>query len=354
MDDIEDIAPEYAFKLDRTPDNNSWVYGSLYNGHIAHYKPACNQCIGSARNQTIYLKDRNKISKDYTSYSRYHSKENRKLVKQAAVEIINISEREKSKEIDSYISVQQDKTGSQDGDVRQTILDDATSLYVVGKGKDTETLETDEIKPDPVRLKVAGYNKRLRETPDDANLWLEYVRFQDKLELKESEYTSVKDIESGNNKSPSARGVLEKKLSILDKALESNPANIDLLLAKIELKSEISDSYKINKELEDLLFIHSANTKLWKFYLMFNQSRISVFTVTKMTKWYHKCIQTLLRILEGEVQTHHVPENLESEILGRLPLHLLNFLNKIIHFIFLELSIITFRDIKMSSCIEPG
>ncbi|XP_060576281.1 nuclear exosome regulator NRDE2-like isoform X2 [Ruditapes philippinarum] len=319
LDDIEDIAPEHAFKLDRIPDHNSWTYGSLYNGHIAHYRPACNQCIGSARNQPLYLKDREKGKKDKISNERYHSKESRTLVKQPAKEVIRVAKEEKSNEVDmgNYIPVNQAKANEvdlQEKDVRQTILDDSTSLYVIGKGKNTEQLEMEEVRPDPMRLKVADYNKRLRETPSNVKLWLEFVRFQDKLVLVENEQVSVDDTEKGGKK-PSARVVLEKNLSILDKALESNPADIDLLLAKIELESEVSDTFKMNKELEDLLFVHAANTKLWKFYLTFNQSRISSFSVTKMTKYYHKCFRTLLRILEGDVQTCSVPENLESEIL---------------------------------------
>ncbi|XP_053406186.1 nuclear exosome regulator NRDE2-like [Mercenaria mercenaria] len=315
LDDIADIAPKHAFKLDRAPDTNSWTYGSLYSGHVANYRSACNQCVGSARDQHLFMKDRDKKKKEKVLNERYYSKENRRVIKQPPEEIINVLKEEKIKKVDipMYIPVKQSndgEAGSENKDIRQKILDESTSLYVMGKAKETDKLDADETIPDPVRLKVADYNKQLRETPTDVKLWLEFVRFQDKLVLEDGS----NDSELAGKKT-SARGVLEKKLSILDKALELNPANIELLLAKIELSSEISDTVKINKELEQLLFVHVANTRLWKYYLIFNQSRISVFTVTKMTKLYHKCFKTLFGVLEGKLQTHSVPENLETEVL---------------------------------------
>lgn len=319
LDDIADIAPDHAFKLDKKPDTNSWCYGSLYSGHVAKYKPACNQCAGSAGNQIVNLIDRDKKKKEKIISDRYYSKENRRIIKQPPVDVICSSKQEFNIQNDIPVYIPVDDlneivTAVENKDARQKILDESTSLYVLGKGKQTDE-ELVEATPDPVRLKVADYNKRLRESPNDVKLWLEFVRFQDKLNIDDSGAIFELDADSGGRKQ-TAKALLDKKLSILDKALESNPGDIDLFLARVELNSEILDAVQINKELEQLLFVHVANTRLWKYYLSFNQSRLSVFTVSKMTKLYHKCFKTLFRILEGKLQTHSVPDNLDREILG--------------------------------------
>lgn len=319
IDDIADIAPDHAFKLDKKPDPNSWTYGSLYSGHLAKYKTACNQCAGLAGNQFVYMIDRDKKKKEKVVSDRYYSKESRRVIQQPPTKVILSSKQDYSEETDIpvFIPVQDINQNTADTgykDVRQKMLDDSTSLYILGKSKQGGE-ETEEVPADPLRQKVADYNKRLRESPNDVTLWLDFVKFQDKITIDDSYDITNPDADTGNNKQ-TARGVLEKKLSILEKALESNPGNIELLLAKTELSSEITDSAQINKELEQLLFVHVANTRLWRYYLTFNQSRLSVFSVSKMTKQYHKCFKTLFRILEGQLQTHSVPQDLEREILG--------------------------------------
>lgn len=201
-------------------------------------------------------------------------------------------------------------------DIRQKILDSSTSLYVQGVGKKKIVSDEDkDIEFDISLQKIGEYNKRLRETPDDISLWLDFVKYQDSADVENM--TGVEQVSGKNERKLSRRAMLEKKISILDKALEHNPGNIDLLLAKIEVNSEILDSSMINKELERLLFVHPANAKLWKYYLMSNQSRLASFTVSKVTKLYHKAFKTLIGIHTGKLQTHTVPAELEKEILGK-------------------------------------
>lgn len=335
LDDVADIAPDHAFKLDRTPDKNSWMYGSLYSGHVANYRSACNQCVGTHGSQTVYMKDREKKSKEKVSTQRYYSKENRRIIKQTPVDVITTlkgatvhgysatiatalkHERAILDSPPAYIPVtqcDQSAINSESKDIRQKILDDSTSLYVIGRGKQTDEADLEHATVDPVRLKVAEYNKKLREAPNDVGLWLEFVRVQDQIAIDDSCGSTGNEADSRGKRS-TTKGVLEKKLSIIDKALESNPGDIALLRVKIELNSEVWDSVVVNKELDNLLRVHAANTSLWKDSLTFNQSRLSTFTVTKMTKSYHKCLRTLFGLLEGKVHTHHVPDNLELEIL---------------------------------------
>ncbi|KAL4238293.1 Protein nrde2 [Mactra antiquata] len=314
MDDIYDIAPEHAFKFDKVPDKNSWAYGSLYSGHVANYKSVCNQCIGGDKKNIVFMKEHSKKQKDKQISDRYFYKENRRIMKETAVGIIsNDNSICKTGNLSSFIpieNVHDENSVDLNLDIRDKLMDESTALYVVGKGKNIEDTETENYTSnDPYRLKVIEFNKKLRESPNDIQLWLKFIEFQDKT----TDDRLGMGIGSGDK--ISASGVYEKKVSILDKALEANPGNIDLLLAKIKLSAEVSDSVIVNKDMEDLLFVHSGNPKLWKYYLMFNQSRLSTLSVTKMTKLYHKCFNTLFGILEGRVLTARKCDTLEIDVI---------------------------------------
>lgn len=86
-----------------------------------------------------------------------------------------------------------------------------------------------------VNSKIIEYNRRIRKNPNDISLWLEFVNFQDELE-------------GSKNK----RKLIERKISILKKAIELN-FDINLILKHLRLAAEI----------EDL----STLMKLWEGYL---------------------------------------------------------------------------------------
>ncbi|WAR20085.1 NRDE2-like protein, partial [Mya arenaria] len=322
LNDVYDIAPDHPFKLDRAPDKNSLTYGSLYTGHVAEYRTTCNQCVGSLGKVPMFVYEKVK-KKDKSAGNRYYDRENRKLGNQYPKEriVMNLGDSNNVETMPEFVAFGKDTTigaiGVKVGDsqnVRDTILDPATSLYVQGMGGKSEIDNKEDIivELDETRVKVVEYNRKLRENPGSIKLWLDFAKFQDSISAE----ANLKK-ESVNEKKMTEKAVLEKKISIIEKALGHNPGHIDLLLAKIELSAEIVDSSKINKDLEQLLFVHPANTKLWKYHLMFNQSRLTVFTVAKQCKLYHKCFKMLLKIHTGVLQTHSVPENLEHEIIER-------------------------------------
>lgn len=326
LDEVAEIAPKHPFKLDREPDKCSWSYGSLYSGNIANYKSSCENCVG---NQRILLHGEKKKYKTVTM--RYFQKENRKLIKQLPLKVISaesygtksecrnssVSSKEEYIPVDHLVA----DFKVENKDIREKILDQSTSLYVQGIGEkgpvEQDNCDTD-IELDKVMKKIGEFNRLLRETPSNVKLWLDFVKFQDTLSVENVTDRVGNMSEGKTEKKITQKALLEKKISIVAKALENNPGNIELLLTKIELNSEVTDSSKTNKELEQLLFVHPANTKLWKYYLVYNQSRLAVFTVSRLTKLYHKCFKTLIGICTGKLQTHTVPNDLEKEILGEI------------------------------------
>ncbi|KAK3092572.1 hypothetical protein FSP39_004529 [Pinctada imbricata] len=89
----------------------------------------------------------------------------------------------------------------------------------------------------------------------------------------------------------------------MKKAMESNQGNLELKMKYLELCQETWEPHQISKEIEDMLFVQPTNLSLWQHYLLFHQSRLSSFSVTRMSKMYQKCLKTLLKHSTGKVHT---------------------------------------------------
>jgi hypothetical protein len=117
---------------------------------------------------------------------------------------------------------------------------------------------------------------------------MQFVEFQDKLA---SENLSDKKINESS--------LLEKKISIMEKAVDSNPGSIELKMKYLDLCKGTMSPETITKEMEQLLFIHPTNMLLWKQYLLYHQSCVSIFTVSTASihqyrvdfLWFFCCIQ---------------------------------------------------------------
>ena len=115
----------------------------------------------------------------------------------------------------------------------------------------------------------------------------------------------------------SLRLVLEKKLAILERAIESNPSSVDLTLAKLKLCTEFWEATTLLKEWQKLIFLHPNNTALWQKYLLFCQSQFSTFSVSKIQSLYGKCLSTLSAVRDGSIVSHPELPGTEEAMFGK-------------------------------------
>lgn len=100
-----------------------------------------------------------------------------------------------------------------------------------------------------------------------------FVSDQDELAFGSRSFSAASDTDiDGEMKKMSLRAVLEKKLSIVERAVESNPANVDLKLEKFGLCKELWERTTLQKGWKKLAFIHPNSAPLWRKYLLFTQS----------------------------------------------------------------------------------
>ena len=94
-----------------------------------------------------------------------------------------------------------------------------------------------ETQQDYLNRKTREFNEETRRHPYDIDLWLDYAKFQE-------EYLSLgKQIDKKVSKSLIYQAMLEKKLMILEKAMEFNPEEEDLLLAMLRTSQELYEYY---------------------------------------------------------------------------------------------------------------
>lgn len=149
----------------------------------------------------------------------------------------------------------------------------------------------------------------------------------------------------------SHRALLEKKLSIAERAVATNPCSISLQLERLRICQELWEPSLLAKEWKKLVsaepgvkrlprlctetiqsqqerpsnvfsfvslkvFLHPNSAPLWREYLLFTQSYFSNFTVTKVNAAYGKCLSTLSAVRDGSMVSHPARPGTEEDMLG--------------------------------------
>lgn len=133
---------------------------------------------------------------------------------------------------------------------------------------------------DELLRKTRDFNKWTRERPHDEKVWLEFAQFQDKVAAMQSQKGARLQ-------------TLEKKISILEKAVELNPDSEELLLCLLKAYQRRDSIDVLIARFEKILVQNSGNYKLWREFLWLFQGEFSSFKVSEMRKMYSNAIQAL-------------------------------------------------------------
>lgn len=161
------------------------------------------------------------------------------------------------------------------------LSDVATSHGAVDNESDSKISSSlEESWEDEMLNKTREFNKLTREHPHDEKVWLAFAEFQDKV--------------AGMQRQKGARlQTLEKKISILEKAVELNPENEDLLLCLLKAYQTRDNSDVLIGRWEKILVQHSGSYKLWSEFLHVVQRNFSKFKVSMVRKMYAHAIEAL-------------------------------------------------------------
>nr|XP_036847376.1 nuclear exosome regulator NRDE2 isoform X1 [Manis javanica] len=309
LEDVQAAAGD-TFRTDKKPDPANWEYKSLYRGDIARYKRKGDSCLGiNPKKQCISWEGASTEKKhSHKHIERYFTKKNVGLMSTDG-DAVSRKPEPPSLEPISFIPVK----GSDDGVPPAAtwlnplgIYDQSTTQWLQGQGPLEQESKQPDSQPDRenalLKAKVEEFNRRVRENPRDIQLWMAFVAFQDEVMRSPGLYA----IEEGEQekRKRSLKLTLEKKLAILERAIESNPSSVELKLAKLKLCTEFWEPSTLVKEWQKLIFLHPNNTALWQKYLLFCQSQFSTFSVSKIHNLYGKCLSTLSAVKDGSILSH--------------------------------------------------
>nr|XP_012805530.2 nuclear exosome regulator NRDE2 [Jaculus jaculus] len=309
LEDIQTLTGE-IFRTDKKPDPANWEYKSLYRGDIARYKRKGDSCLGiNPKKQCISWEGASAVKKSSRKHpERYFTKKNVGLMNTSGVAVSSRTEPPSSESVE-FIPVKD----SDDVAAPVTtwlnplgIYDQSTTQWLQGQGPAEQESKQPDSQPDgenaALKAKVEEFNRKVRENPCDTQLWMAFVDFQDEV-MRSPGLCALEEGEQERRKK-SLKLLLEKKLAVLERAIESNPSSVDLKLAKLRLCAEFWEPSTLLKEWQKLIFLHPNNTALWQKYLLFCQSQFSTFSISKLHSLYGKCLSTLSAVKDGSILSH--------------------------------------------------
>ncbi|OWF56409.1 protein NRDE2 homolog [Mizuhopecten yessoensis] len=322
IDEIPGMEAEDAYRIDRKPNQNNYIYGSVVDRHVAKFRRHIDICLAAEDQPTVSLRVAKDQGRQAKTHNRYYNRENRKILRSAPQGVLltnkeNWSGADGAKEFIPVNKINPAGKNQEDnllrGDVRDQLMDVKSMAYVQGAGVVPPEQEDNPIQKSYLWQKNADYNRRLRENPKDVSLWLEFVNFQDRFLYEDISDESHSG--SINVKKLPKQVIHEKKVMILQKAMEMNSSCVSLKLRYLELCQNSLEVAEVNKEFESLLFVYPTDTALWRRYLLYNQSHLATFSVTRVCKLYTTCIQKLIGYQEGSVISRGSTEGLDRDML---------------------------------------
>ncbi|KFK39103.1 hypothetical protein AALP_AA3G201300 [Arabis alpina] len=270
--------PAKDYYVDTRPDLDNLAYGSIYRMNVPRYKLDNSQRGPGSSSMRFYQRNKRTSSMLDTEidvdsldgraksdnrywYAKHAAMERNKNLKRirlsALKEVVDSS-------LDNFIPLGEPET------VHESEEEDVLSKdSVVGASWEDQVLN-----------KTREFNRMTRERPHDEKAWLAFADFQDKVSSMQSQ-----------------KGVrlqtLEKKISILEKALELNPDSEELLLALLKAYRIRDSADVLISRWEKALMQNSASYKLWREFLNVLQGEFSRFKVSEVRKMYSYAVQAL-------------------------------------------------------------
>ncbi|XP_024528275.1 protein NRDE2 homolog [Selaginella moellendorffii] len=133
---------------------------------------------------------------------------------------------------------------------------------------------------DYVLDKLRSFNQLTHEKPGDESVWISFAKFQDELIEAEKRKTMVQH-------------AIDKKILLLEKALEHHPNSEELILLYLETCRRKDDLDTLISKWERMIVRHSGSYRLWWEFLRLRRSTFSKFSVSALRKLYSQALQAL-------------------------------------------------------------
>ncbi|WKY06701.1 hypothetical protein Q1695_006688 [Nippostrongylus brasiliensis] len=193
-------------------------------------------------------------------------------------------------------------------------LKDFQFLYDIEKqneeNKAREELEAEvslSTSPDMVPLEVRRrlITTRFGNDPKNLETLEEYLRINEEI------------FEAGRAQHFGAdrRALVERQLSIVDKAIAHNARSVELRIKRLEFMKEIHPTSELLLEWEKLLNAFVNNCSLWEKYLDHIQYDMALYTRDILEKAFDRCFVKLGSLLNGSFKSHKADSGTDAFLL---------------------------------------
>eukprot|EP00111_Clytia_hemisphaerica_P007753 TCONS_00022514-protein len=273
---------EDAYRKDRRPDKENLEYGSLYKKDIAWFYPSKSQCLGiatdsnSSRRKKKTKKDKNT---SLNSKGRYFSK-------------LKGGVMDKKEDVELNEKVSEDT---------EFINEVESSVFIPIRGKLDPDYASRSSKNETLE-RQKEFSQQLLEDPSCVKTWIEFIDAQDELSPW---LHDLKDQETWL----SSRSLIDKKISITEKALLKNPASTELILKYMHLVKQVWTHEQMKERWKKFVFQFPNRSILWMEYLQHLQTELVRMTVSQVIDVYRKAFRMLLGIHNGDIKSHKREKN---------------------------------------------
>ncbi|KAF8730247.1 hypothetical protein HU200_017225 [Digitaria exilis] len=263
--------PVKDYYVDAKGDHDNLAFGSLYRMDVARYRSQ-SMMEASGFNRSMFLNrrfvsshieldsDLDGLDKKVRAGGRYYSAKNAVFERNKGFKHLKVFKGDTSAML-----------------AEDFVPFDAQSLPVKSTTMEQELEESWE---DEILRRTKEFNKMSRERPHDEKVWLAFAQFQDK-------------VASTQPQKAARLQTTERKISILEKAVELNPDNEELLLCLLKSYGERDSTENLLGKWEQILMKHPDSFRLWKQYLLLCQGEFSRFKVSEIRKSYVYAVQAL-------------------------------------------------------------
>ncbi|XP_062221847.1 uncharacterized protein LOC133921113 isoform X2 [Phragmites australis] len=269
--DGSETKPAKDYYVDAKGDHDNLAFGSLYRMDVARYKSQ-SMLEAHGLNRFVFYNwglrtshmdrdsDLDGLDNKVRAGGRYYSAKNAVFERNKGFKHLKVFKR------DSFAMLAED-----------FVPLDTQSLSVKSTVAEQELEESWE---DEILRRTKEFNKMTREHPHDVKVWLAFAQFQDK-------------VASTQPQKAARLQTAERKISILERAVELNPDNEELLLCLLKSYGERDSTDNLLGKWEQILTKHPDSCTLWKQYLLLCQGEFSRFKVSEIRKSYVYAVQAL-------------------------------------------------------------
>jgi hypothetical protein len=128
-------------------------------------------------------------------------------------------------------------------------------------------------------------NRLVQSNPHNVQNWIDFINLQDSLSLYSKE---------------NQQRIIDKKHSILEKALDFNPDSDVLLTIYMDLHEYLLDDVEYTRKWNQILANHPSSFVLWKSFIDYRMCNVATYSLNSIIELYQESLESISNLTLGK------------------------------------------------------